>query len=37
MKLHELDDDKGCVDKGGFANVGLLRMIESDPLMAFHE
>jgi hypothetical protein len=34
MKLH---DNKGCDDRGGFANGVLLRMIESDPLMAFHE
>jgi hypothetical protein len=37
MKLHELHNDKGCADRGGFANGVLLRMIESNLLMAFHE
>lgn len=37
MKLHELDNNKGCADRGGFANGVLLRMIESNPSMAFHE
>jgi hypothetical protein len=37
MKLHELDDDKVCANKGGFANGVLLRMIKNDTLMAFHE